>query len=400
MRVTQPAGGSALRAALPRTVIVLGVVSLLNDAASEMITPLLPIFLTATLGAGPAIVGLVEGLAEATASVLKLVSGRLADRGMPAKGLVVGGYGISNVCRPLIGFAAGWLAVLLLRFLDRVGKGIRTSPRDALIAAAARPDQRGRAFGFHRSMDHAGAVVGPLLAFAMLRAEADLKHVFLASAIPGALVLLLLVFGLPAREVSSGSVPARFSWRDLHARLRGLIVAAGLLALASVPEAFVVLWATQAGMSVTWVPLVWAAASVGKMIIAMPAGVISDRLGRMPVLLAGWSVRVAVLLLLGFAQPGVAGVWALFIAYSGTLAVTEPAERSLIGDHAEPRVRGTAFGLYHLVSGLLVLPGAVLFGLIWEHYGSAMAFFAAAIVTAVAAASMIVISPRFGHPSR
>jgi MFS family permease len=393
--MTQPAGIGAMRAALPRTVIVLGVVSLLNDAASEMITPLLPIFLTATLGAGPAIVGLVEGLAEATASVLKLVSGRLADRGTPAKGLVLGGYGISNVCRPMIGFAAGWVAVLLLRFLDRVGKGIRTSPRDALIAAAARPDQRGRAFGFHRSMDHAGAVIGPLLAFAMLQAEADLKHVFLASAIPGALVLLLLVLGLPAHEVSRRDVaPMRFKWSELHARLRGLIVAAGLLALASVPEAFVVLWATQAGMSVTWVPLVWAAASVGKMIIALPAGMISDRLGRMPVLLTGWSIRIAVLLLLALAQPGVFGVWALFIAYSATLAVTEPAERSLIGDHADPRERGTAFGLYHLVSGLLVLPGAVLFGLLWQSYGSATAFVAAAGMTVVAAVSMIAIGPR------
>ncbi len=184
--------------ALPRTVVILGLVSLLNDAASEMITPLLPIFLTATLGAGPAIVGLVEGLAEATASILKLVSGRLADRGVPAKSLVVGGYTLSNAMRPLIGLATGWGAVLALRFLDRVGKGIRSAPRDALIAAAAGPEQRGRAFGFHRSMDHAGSVIGPLLAFALLAAHADLKHVFLASALPGALVILLLVFGLPA----------------------------------------------------------------------------------------------------------------------------------------------------------------------------------------------------------
>jgi MFS family permease len=400
MQVVHPPGGGAARAALPRTVVVLGVVSLLNDTASEMITPLLPIFLTATLGAGPAIVGLVEGLAEATASVLKLVSGRLTDRGIPAKRLVVGGYGISNICRPLIGFAASWLAVLLLRFLDRVGKGIRTSPRDALIATAARPDQRGRAFGFHRSMDHAGAVVGPLLAFTLLRAEADLKQVFLASAIPGALVLLLLVFGLPPRAVSTGAPRSRFSWGELDVSVRRLIVAAGLLALASVPEAFVVLWATQSGMSVTWVPLVWAAASVGKMVIAMPAGVISDRLGRMPVLLAGWSARVAVLLLLAQAQPGVMGVWALFIAYSATLALTEPAERSLIGDHADPRERGTAFGLYHLVSGLFVLPGSVLFGLLWQRFGSATAFLAAAIVTAVASMSMIAARPRRGRPAR
>ncbi len=288
--------------ALPRTVVVLGLVSLLNDAASEMITPLLPIFLTATLGAGPAIVGFVEGLAEATASVLKLVAGRLADRGVPAKGLVVGGYGISNACRPLIGLATGWLAVLLLRFLDRVGKGLRTAPRDAYIASAAHPDQRGRAFGFHRSMDHAGAVIGPLLAFALLASQVDLRHVFLVSALPGVLVILLLVFGLPAQHAPLVAQPKRFRWSELHGRLKAMIVAAGLLALASVPEVFVVLWATEAGMAVTWVPLVWAAASLAKMAIAMPAGVLSDRVGRLPLLLGGWTARVVVLLLLALGR--------------------------------------------------------------------------------------------------
>ena len=385
-----------LGAALPRTVVVLGLVSLLNDAASEMITPLLPIFLTATLGAGPAIVGFIEGLAEATASILKLVSGRLADRGVSAKGLVVGGYALSNVGRPVIGLAAGWAAVLLLRFLDRVGKGIRTAPRDAFIAGAVGPGERGRAFGFHRSMDHAGAVVGPLLAFGLLSAQADLQHVFLASAIPGSLVILLLVFGLPRHQAVPVAPPQRFRWSALHGRLRAMIVASGLLALASVPEVFVVLWATQAGLSVTWVPLVWAAASLAKMLIAMPAGVLSDRLGRIPVLLGGWSARLAVLLLLGFADPGPLGVWVLFIAYSATLAITEPAERSLIGDHADQRERGTAFGLYHLTGGLLVLPGAVLFGTLWEAFGSPVAFAVAAGVTALAGSVLLW----FARPDR
>lgn len=375
--------------ALPRTVVVLGLVSLLNDAASEMITPLLPIFLTAALGAGPAIVGFIEGLAEATASILKLVSGRLADRGVPAKGLVVGGYTLSNVSRPLIGLAAGWAAVLLLRFLDRVGKGLRTAPRDAFIAGAVGPGDRGRAFGFHRSMDHAGAVVGPLLAFGLLAAQADLQHVFLASAIPGALVLLLLVFGLPAHQVVVATAPPRFRWSALHGRLRAMIVASGLLALASVPEVFVVLWATQSGMAVTWVPLVWAAASLAKMAIAMPAGMLSDRLGRVPVLLGGWSARLAVLLLLAFARPGPLGVWVLFIAYSTTLAITEPAERSLIGDHASAHERGTAYGLYHLTGGLLALPGAVLFGALWQGFGSSVALAVAALVTGIAGSVML-----------
>ena len=385
---------------LPRTVVLLGVVSLLNDAASEMITPLLPIFLTATLGAGPAIVGFVEGLAEATASVLKLVSGRLADRGVPAKRLVLGGYGISNACRPLIGLATGWLAVLLLRFLDRVGKGLRTAPRDAYIASAAHPDQRGRAFGFHRSMDHAGAVIGPLLAFAMLKAQADLQHVFLASALPGVLVILLLVFGLPAQHASPAAQPKRFRWNELHGRLRAMIVAAGLLALASVPEVFVVLWATEAGMAVTWVPLVWAAASLAKMAVAMPAGVLSDRVGRLPLLLGGWTARIVVLLLLALAQPGAVGVWLLFIAHSATLAVTEPAERSLIGDHADERERGTAYGLYHLTAGLLVLPGALLFGALWERFGSTTAFATAAAATAMAGAVLVGLAGTRSRASR
>ena len=380
---------NSLRSALPRTVIVLGFVSLLNDTASEMITPLLPIFLTAALGAGPAIVGFVEGLAEATASVLKLVSGRLADRGVSAKGLVVGGYALSNVGRPLIGLATGWVAVLLLRFLDRVGKGLRTAPRDALIASAAGPDQRGRAFGFHRSMDHAGAVIGPLLAFGLLSAQTELQHVFLASALPGLLVIVLLAFGLPAHQPVQPVAPQRFRWRALHGRLKAMIVAAGLLALASVPEVFVVLWATQAGMAVTWVPLVWAAASLAKMLIALPAGVLSDRLGRVPLLLGGWSARVVVLLLLAFTQPGTLGVWVLFVAYSATLAVTEPAERSLIGDHAGEGERGTAYGLYHLTAGLLVLPGAVLFGALWQGIGSPTAFAVAALLTVVAGVVML-----------
>lgn len=386
---------AALRATLPRTVVVLGFVSLLNDAASEMITPLLPVFLTATLGAGPAIVGLVEGIAEATASVLKLVSGRLADLGWRPKRLVIAGYGTSNATRPLIGLALGWPAVLLLRFLDRVGKGLRTAPRDALIAGAADATIRGRAFGFHRSMDHAGAVIGPLLASVLLAAAVPLGHVFLWSVVPGLLVLALLAFGLPAdAPVERTAAPAPLSWSRLDPALRRLVVAAGLLALAAVPEVFVVLWARDSGLTIAAIPLLWAAASLGKMLLVYPAGVLSDRVGRLPLLLAGWTLRVVVLIALGSVTATGAAVWALFIAYSATLALTEPAERSLIGDRAAPDQRGTAYGLYHLASGLLVLPGAVAFGAIWERWGSAAAFDAAAIVTAVAATAMAAAARR------
>jgi MFS family permease len=206
-------------------------------------------------------------------------------------------------------------------------------------------------------------------------------------------VLLLLGFGLPAGERFVAPVRTPFAWRRLHRRLRAMIIAAGGLALASVPEVFVVLWATQAGMDVKFIPLVWAAASLAKMLIAMPAGIVSDRLGRTPVLMGGWSLRVVVLLLLALLPtPGSAAVWALFVAYSTTLAITEPAERSIIGDHANEHERGTAYGLYHLASGLLVLPGAVIFGALWQQFGSSVAFGVAALITASAAAWMLVLT--------
>jgi hypothetical protein len=251
-----------MRGFLPRTVIILGLVSFLNDTASEMITPLLPLFLTATLGAGPVIVGLVEGLAEATASILKLLSGRLVDQGWSAKKMVVSGYTVSNFARPLTGFVLGWGWVLLLRFLDRVGKGIRTAPRDALIASTTDQQIRGRAFGFQRSLDHAGGMLGPLLAFGLLQWGMSMEHVFMAAIIPGGLLIVLLIFGLkmPAR-VKPEQPPAKLYWKGLDFRVKGLVLASGGLALAATPEAFLILWASHGGLELVWVPLLWAAAS-------------------------------------------------------------------------------------------------------------------------------------------
>jgi MFS family permease len=380
-----------MRLTLPRTVIVLGVVSLLNDAASEMVTPLLPVFLTASLGAGPAIVGLIEGAAESAASILKLVSGWLTDRGWSAKRLVVGGYGLSNAVRPLIGLAMSWSWVLALRFLDRVGKGLRTAPRDAMIAAVTTPDIRGRAFGFHRSMDHLGAVVGPLLAFGLLSAGFEVREVFLWSLVMGVAVVVALVFGVPKDEQRPrAAARPLLQWRILDRRLRRLLVACGALALATTPEAFLVLWARDHGLSITAVPLLWAVASVLKMSVALPAGILSDRLGRLPVLIGGWTLRVLTLAALAALAPtGTGSIWALFLAYAATLALTESAERSLVGDVAVPAQRGTAFGWYHLVSGLLLLPGALLFGALWEWAGPAVAFGTAAGVTLVAAGMLL-----------
>ena len=369
---------------LPRSVLVLGAVSLLNDVASDMIAPLLPIFLTGTLGAGPAIVGLIEGVAESTASLIKLWSGRLGDRGVGCKRLAVIGYSLSNAVRPLLAFASGWPTVLLLRFTDRIGKGVRTAPRDALLSSAVDASQRGRAFGFHRAADHSGAMLGPLLASGLLALGMPLRTVFLVSVIPGVLVVALLLLGIRESASAQLSAPAPLRWRALDPQLRSLIVAAGLLALASVPDAFLVLYLQQAGIPVFWIPLLWALAHGLRAFTVLKASHWSDRRGRRPILLSGWLSRAVLLAALPwFAAPG--AVIALFLLYSTATAFTEGAERALIGDVADPANKGTAFGVYHMTVGLLALPGALWFGVVWQTINQHAAFGIAALLTALAA---------------
>lgn len=306
----------------------------------------------------------------------------------------MGGYTVPNVARPLIALALGWAWVLALRFLDRVGKGLRTSPRDALVAAAVDTQTRGRAFGFHRAMDHAGAMLGPLLAFLLLQAGVEMRQVFLASVVPGTLVVVLLILALPAPVTSGGAEAPRLRWRTLDARVRGLIFAAGGLALATVPEAFLVLWASYRGLEVVWVPLLWAAAHAVRALVSTPAGVLSDRIGRPPVVIIGWFARIGLLLAFAVIPDGPLLVWTLFLLYAAATAFTEGAERALIGDFVPREQRATAFGIYHLVSGLLVLPGAVVFGSLWQWVGLEVAFFTAAAVTVISAAGYLMVIRR------
>ena len=368
---------------LPRSVIILGLVSLLNDVASDMIAPLLPIFLTATLGAGPAIVGLIEGVAETTSSLVKLWSGRLGDRGVGCKRLAIAGYTLSNSVRPLLALASGWSAVLAIRFTDRIGKGVRTAPRDALLSGAVHAEQRGRAFGLHRAFDHTGAMLGPLLASALLAFGLPLREVFLISVVPGVLAVLLLAKGVADDVPVPPIAPAPLRWRTLHPQLRGLITAAGVLALAAVPDAFLVLYLNQSGVRVVWIPLLWALAHGLRALVVLPVSRWSDRGGRLPVLLSGWLTRAALLASMPWFDS-LSAVIALFLAYCAATAVTEGAERALIGDVADPQAKGTAFGLYHMTVGLLALPGALWFGIVWQTVNMHTAFALAALMTTLA----------------
>jgi MFS family permease len=374
-------------------VVALGWVSFLSDVASEMIYPLLPDFLTRTLRAGPEAIGLIEGVAEATASLMQAASGWWSDRVRRRKPLVVFGYSIAAAARPLIGLAASWTQVLAIRFSDRVGKGIRTSPRDAMLADIVPPADRGRAYGLQRAMDNAGAVAGPLLAAALLKfVFASERSVFLLAAIPGVLaivVLLVRVREAPRRELPAApsashrlAAPAR-----LPARLWSVLAIFVVFTLASSTDAFLLLKAGDAGVPMWQIPLLWAAFNGVKAAAGVPGGILSDRLGRVRTILAGWAVYAAAYA--GFAVASTsAQIWGLFAFYALFYALTEGAERALVADLVPPDARGRAFGAFHASVGLAALPASVLFGLWWKVFGPRTAFRIGAAIAVVAALAL------------
>ncbi|NTU59487.1 MAG: MFS transporter [Deltaproteobacteria bacterium] len=357
-----------------------------------MIYPLLPAFLTAVLGAGAASLGIIEGVAEATASLLKVASGWWSDGSGKRKPLVLAGYATSGACRPLIGLAGSWVGVLLLRFGDRVGKGLRTSPRDALIADAVDPTLRGTAFGFHRAMDHAGAVLGPLAAAGLLALGLGVRSVFLLAAVPAAAVIAAIQWGVreaPAsplpREASSGDPPER-----LAPGFRRLLAAVTLFTLGNSTDAFLLLRLGEAGLAPASVALLWSAHHGVKMVSTYAGGRWSDRVGRKPLLVGGWLYYAAVYA--GFAAFRSAGALvALFLAYGVYYGLTEPVEKAWAADLSPRSLRGMAFGLYHGAVGLAALPASVVFGLLWKGFGSATAFTVGALLALAAAAALLAV---------
>jgi len=373
-----PSGPATWRQGLTRNVVILGFVSLLNDAASEMIYPLLPVFLTSVLGAGPAALGMIEGIAESTASLLKLYSGYLSDRVKRRKGWVVAGYSLSNVIRPLIAFAGSWVQVLALRFSDRVGKGLRTSPRDAMIADSTPPEFRGMAYGFHRAMDHGGAIVGPLLATGLLLLYQDsISTVFLLSFIPGTLAVVLLLVGLRERETAPRTGGRTFSfrsaWTEMPDGFRKYLLIILIFTLGNSTDAFLLVRAQALGVPIALLPTIWVVLHVVKMAFSVPGGMLSDRLGRKRVIVTGWVVYALVYAGFAFASRQW-HVWALFATYGIYFGLTEGVEKALVADIAPAHLRGSAFGLYHLTVGIGAFPASLVFGLMWERLGAAAAF--------------------------
>jgi MFS family permease len=373
-------------------VLILGLVSLFTDISSEMIYPLLPLFLTTVLGGGPAFLGVIEGVAESTASLLKLVSGIASDRLPGRKRLVLGGYAVSSLARPLTAIARTPLAVLFIRFADRVGKGIRTSPRDALIADSSEPSVRGKAFGFHRSMDNAGALIGPLVAAALLTwFSADLRTVFWLSAIPGGMAVLLII--LKVRDTAKREAPARDVLGVLpRGRLRAYLLILFVFTLGNSSDTFLLLRAGQVGIAPHLIPLLWAFFNMVKMIFAMPFGVLSDRIGRRAVIVSGWGVYA--LTYAGFAvATSELQIWLLFALYGLFYGLTEGVEKALLADLSPAAARGGAFGWYNFAIGAGALPASIIFGFVWQRSGAAAAFSLGSLLACLAAMLLILLIP-------
>jgi len=414
----------SVRSLLKGNVGALAGTSFLNDTASEMAYPLLPLFLVSMLGAGPAFLGIVEGIAESTASLAKLGGGFLSDRMGRRKILVVWGYGVASLVRPLLALAAAPWHVLAVRFTDRLGKGVRSAPRDALLVDSVPPDRRGTAFGLHRAADHAGSVLGPLLAAViLLLAPNNLRLVFALTAIPGILTVLILVRRV--REVAPSVTPApkpspaptpfpeptpdkdepaakdepHAISNETHpspetagpATLRSLgpgfpryLFVLLLFTLGNASDAFLLLRAQELGVPIAALPLLWAAFHLSKMVWNVPGGMLTDRFRPLPMILAGWLLYAGVYA--GFAAAAAPWqVWALFGVYGLFFGLTESPEKALVAELAPSQLRGRAFGVFHSAVGLGALPASLLFGVLWQWKGAPAAFAVGAGFALVAA---------------
>ena len=380
---------------LPRNVKVVGLASLVNDVAGEMIFPLLGTFLTTVLGGTLVHLGWMEGVVDSTSSLLKLFSGGWSDRAGRRKGFVVFGYSLAALTRPLVGLATAPWQLFLVRTGDRIGKGLRTAPRDALIADSTPPEMRGRAFGFHRAMDHLGAAIGPLFAALFLWVWPDrLRELFLLAVVPGVIVVVVIVVGLrepPA--TAAGKPPLRLSLAPFDRNFRLYLLALVVFTLGNSSDLFLLKRAEELGVPVWLLPVLWAAFHVLKSGGNMILGGVVDRVGPRPLLFLGWGVYAGIYL--GFALAAEAWhAWAFFLAYALFYGLTEPAEKTLVADLVGPDVRGLAFGWFNFALGVAALPANVVFGYLYERSGALAAFGWGAGLAAVAA--LLLLGVRAG----
>lgn len=386
--------GAPREGRVPRNVVAMGIVSLLTDASSEMVYPVLPLFLANVLGAPVVAIGFIESIAEATGSIMRVFSGWLSDRIGRRKPIIAAGYSLSNVAKPVLAAVPSWHAVLLLRFADRLGKGIRTAPRDALIADSGTPERRGRDFGAHRALDTIGAAIGPLIAWAILTlAPGAYRTVFLVSAIPGTIAIAVVLLAVrdkrPVTSRETGGAP--LSFRGLGRPFAVFAAVSAIFALGNSSDAMLVLRAQDLGAAPALVPLMYFVFNVVAASLAHPFGVLSDRVGRKRMLVLGFAGYAAVYA--GFAIAGASlAAWALFAAYGIPYAMTEGMTRAHVVDLVPCEMRATAVGAYTFVLGLAALPASTLAGVLWDTVGHAVPFAVSAGLMLLASLGLAVFS--------
>ena len=394
-----------MSAPLPRSVKLLGWASLFTDAATEAIYPLLPIFVTRSLGGTVLSLGVIEGAAEAVSSALKIVAGRVSDRTGRRKPLVLLGYSLASIARPLIALATAWQHVFVVRLTDRVGKGLRGAPRDAMLGALAPEGQRGRVFGYHRAMDHAGAVIGPLLASAFLWvAPGKYRSLFALTIIPG-MIAVLMVWLIPETGRGDSASPTRAAGVAANARqntplpLKRFLAVLALFTLGNSTDAFLLLRLSDAGLSTTYLPIAWSALHVVKSSLSTFGGMLSDHLGRRRLIVAGWLLYAVVYA--GFAMTeSLVPLLVWFLIYGVHFAMVEGSEKALVADLTPAHLQGTAFGWYNAVLGFGALAASVLFGTLWETFGPRVAFLTGAGLAVSASILLWVMVASSSDPAR
>ena len=376
---------------LPRTVWLIGFISFINDSASEMLYPLMPLYLATVLMAGPKALGIIEGIAEATSSIFKLVSGVIVDRTKKAKPWIVLGYALAGFGRPLIAIANSWLWVLAIRFTDRMGRGLRSSPRDALLAESVPENQRGITYGLHRSMDNAGAVVGPLLAAFFLSIGIPLKDIFLWAIIP-AIITVSLAFCIHEPHKESNTKAFKFSWslKGMPNQFKRYLFVAGLFALGNSSDMFLLLRAREIGVPQEQIPLLWAAVSLITTVFGTPLSALSDKFGRKSFILIAWAAFAFFYIAMGMPGISIFQILILFAIYGLFKAATEGVEKALVADMAPKGLTGTAFGWFNLVTGIALLPASFIFGWLYESIDPFYAFIFSGSCAAIAAILMII----------
>ncbi len=374
-----------------KNVFVAGLVSFFMDVSSEMIYPLVPLFLANVLGVNKSVIGLIEGIAESTASLLKVVSGWFSDRIGNRKWLMAAGYGISTFSRPIVALATGWQQVMGSRFIDRFGKGVRTAPRDAIIAEASEKTHLGRAFGFHRAMDTMGAVVGPALAFLLLGLFSDnYRWLFWLSIIPGAIAVLLIIFFITEKR----NVPAahaerpKLTLKHFDWRFKFFVAIATLFAIGNSSDVFLILRAQQVGIPTIMIPVVYLLFNLIYSLSAIPAGVAADRFGKKRVILLGFLLFAV--LYYGFAVAGDARIiWALFAFYGLFMGLTEGIQKAFLATIIPQDFKATAFGVFNTAVGIAAFPASLIGGWLWDHISPAATFYFGAITAGLSAVLFI-----------